>query len=699
MLENIEVQKILSGEKEIFSKVVEAYEQDLYMFVKEFTLDEEIAIALVKNSFIYTYNQLHKYKEKEIFSEWYATTIFAYLYEMLDNSMNTGELPIKNASYKESFIFLLHELLHVGKSTISNALNISIQELEIALTSAFKNFYFDELPEGTLKEGCLSNEELLQYVEKIKDEEVKSEVEDHVEFCPSCREFIFSMKSFKKAKLQGWQNQHIETDEVQTLMEELTPYKKKKGAWKYQYLAAASVVALFSIFMFVVPNVVTWVSAATNYVKYGQFYNVWGSGTYAVEDSNVTFEVLHVEVSPLFLYVHYDVDKEAKAKFYNHDNYSGSLVNTWGGSVFRMKTDDDQRYDLELAEIPPLKDGENILVLSIASIEEIPDTFELEITLREVANRRGIWDLTIPIQYAPFKNDIEIVDIDFKETFAGSVEIAIEQLIKTTHGRVIEYRVGFTDEEVERIGNSLSVKRNGGNPSYLERNINPMMSIQGDGGFRLIPLHLINYNKLFSSQANPAPYSNTQKATYSHFYYDIEELNTLYEKGEHNPRESIVKGRLDKDDSMNILLEGFHYHIPVYISIPIKLQEVEDYPLNMEVNGDVFESITIKKITLNSTEYNPERFDIVLKGSKQNKLVKNIYHWTIHETEMRDGWQPIVSYTYGENNQAHETDTVGFHLQVFIDEDTPEEVEIKSTGMQRIIHLEEPFKIPLSKRK
>ena len=636
MLENIEVQKILSGEKEIFSKVVEAYEQDLYLFVKVFTLDEETAIALVKNSFIYTYSQLHNYKDSDIFSEWFATTTFAYLYKELELNIKLEGLPLLNTSYKETYIFLLHELLQVGKSLISKSLNISNQDVEIALTNAYKVFYSDEFTEETLKDGCLSNEELVKCAEKINVEEVNSKVEKHLEFCPSCRESIFSMKSLKQAKIKGWRNQHLEVEISPILMEDLIPYKKKKRSWKYQYIAAASVVAIFSIFMFIVPNVVTFVSAASNYIKYGQFYNVWGSGTYAVEDSNVTFEVLHVEVSPLFLFVHYEVDKETQDRFYNHDNYQGSLVNTWGGSVFRMKTEDDQRYDLELAEIPPLKDGENILVLSIASIEEIPDTFELEITLREVANRRGIWDLTIPIQYAPFKNDIEIVDINFKETFADSVEISIEQLINTTHGRVIEYRVGFTDEEVERIGNSLSVNRNEGIPNYLERDINPMMSIQGEEGFRLIPLplHFLDYNILLSSQANPAPYSNTKRAAYSHFYYAIEEVNALYEMGEYNPRESIVKGRLDKDDSMNILLEGFHYHIPVNISIPIKLQEVEDYPLNLEVNGDVFESITIKKITLNSTEYNPERFDIVLKGSKQNKLVKNIYHWTIHETEM-----------------------------------------------------------------
>ena len=697
LLDNIEVQKILTGEKQVYSKVVEAFEQDLYVFVKAFNIDEQAVKTLVKDSFIYTYNQLNYYKEAEIFSEWFAATTFSYLYKELKHNMKMEETPIMDASYKEIFIFFLHELLQVSKLTISKAINITNQEIEVALNSTYRSFYTEELTEEKPKEGCLSSEELLQYVEKVNDEDVNSKGEDHLEFCPSCRESVFSMKSLKKAKLEGWRNQHLEKEISQTIIEELIPYKKKKRSWKYQYLAAASVIALFSIFMYVIPNVTTWVSAASNYIKYGQFHNVWGSGTYAVENSDVTFEVLHVEVSPLFLYIHYDVNEEAKDRFYNYDNYRGSLVNHWGGSVFRMKIDDGQRYDLALAEMPTLTDRENILILSIAHIEEIPDTFELEIIIRELANRRGIWDLTIPIQYAPFKDEMEFVDIDFKETFADSVEIAIEQLIKTTHGSIIEYKVGLTNEELERIEDSLPSKVNGYNTMYLDRNINPMMSIQSASGFHLIPLNLLDHYNLLSS-SYPVPQSNTQKVAYSHFYYDVEELNASYETGVHNPMESIVKGVLDKDNSMHIMLEGFQYHIPVDITIPIKLQEVEDYPLNIEVNGDIFETITIKKITLDRTEYSPERFDIVLKGSKQSKLVKNIYHWNVHETEMRDGWQPIVSYTYGENNQAMESDTVGFHLQVFIDENTPELVELKSTGMQRIIHLEEPLKIPLGKK-
>ena len=503
------------------------------------------------------------------------------------------------------------------------------------------------------------------------------------------------MQLFKKEKIQGWRNKQLDTEIVHTLMEELTPYKKKKRSWKYQYLAAASVVALSSIFIFGAPNVVTWVSAAANYVKYGQFYNVWGSGTYAVEDSNVTFEVLHVEVSPLFLYVHYDIDKETKENYYkNINNYSGSLVPPWGDSVFRLKTEDDKRYDLGVSDLPPLKEGENVLVLSLDSIENIPDTFELEMILREVAHIRGIWSLTVPIQYAPFKDNIEIVNLNLKQTFANSVEFSIEKFIKTSLGNIIEYKVNLTDVELERIEASTSEESSqyGYETNYIKYNVHPMILIQSSEEHHLIPINLIEYHRILED-------GQPQKSAFSPYYYNMEELIAYHETGEHNPRESFVKGRLDKDETPYMVLAGFQYHVPVDISIPIKLEEVEDYPLNIEVNGDVFESITIKKVIVDRNEYSPERFDIVMKGSKQNKHVKNIYHWNVHETEMRDGWQPIVGYTYGENNQAYETDTVGFHLQVFIDEDTPEEVEIKSTGMQRIIHLEEPFKIPLSKRK
>ncbi|WP_096154881.1 hypothetical protein [Bacillus sp. FJAT-45066] len=695
MLDNIEVQKILLGEKQLFSKVAEAFEQDLYVFVKTFHINEETAITLVKDSFIYTYNQLHNYKESEIFSEWFATTKFAYLFKVLEQNIKMEEAPLLNASYKETFIFLLHELLHVGKSTISKALNISNQDVELALTNANKYFYVDELTEGLLADGCLSSEELLQYVEKINDEKIKSKVEDHLEFCPSCRESIFSMKSLKKVKLKAWRNQHLDVEIAETIMEELIPYKKKKQSWRYQYLAALSVVALFSIFMFVVPNVVTWVSAASNYVKYGQFYNVWGSGTYAVEDSNVKFEVLHVEVSPLFLYVHYDVDKETKDRFYrNENNYYVNLVQPWGDSVFRMKTEDDIRYDLAISNIPMLNDGENVLIFSLDSIEKIPDEFELEITIREIAHRRGLWDLTIPIKFSPFKDNIEIVNMDVKETFANSIEFSIEQFLKTSLGNIIEYKVSLTDEEVDRITASTSEESKqqyGFDSNYLKYNVYPMVSIQSSNDLHLIPIDIIEYNRNWV-------YGQPQKSAFSDYYYDMEELRALYENGEHNRRESIVKGRLDTDETTYMVLQGFQYHIPVDISIPIKLEEVEDYPLNIEVNGDVFETITIKKITVDKEEYNPERFDIVMKGSKQSKYVKNIYHWNIMEVEIRDGWQQYVNYTYGENNHSYESETVGFHLQVFIDENTPEEVEIKSTGMQRIIHLEEPLKISLGKK-
>ena len=281
-----------------------------------------------------------------------------------------------------------------------------------------------------------------------------------------------------------------------------------------------------------------------------------------------------------------------------------------------------------------------------------------------------------------------------KQTFANSVEFSIEKFIKTSLGNIIEYKVNLTDVELERIEASTSEESSqyGYETNYIKYNVHPMILIQSSEEHHLIPINLIEYHRILED-------GQPQKSAFSPYYYNMEELIAYHETGEHNPRESFVKGRLDKDETPYMVLAGFQYHVPVDISIPIKLEEVEDYPLNIEVNGDVFESITIKKVIVDRNEYSPERFDIVMKGSKQNKHVKNIYHWNVHETEMRDGWQPIVGYTYGENNQAYETDTVGFHLQVFIDEDTPEEVEIKSTGMQRIIHLEEPFKIPLSKRK
>ena len=692
MLDNIEIQKILSGEKQLFSKVVEAFEQDLYMFVKSFNIEEETAITLVKDCFIYTYNQLQYYKETQIFSEWFATKTFAYLYKEIDTNIKIEDSPLPYASYIESFIFLLHELPEVGKPTISKALNISYQELEIALTNAYKILYSNELiGGGSLKEGCLSSEEFLQHVEKLTNEEAKSKVEDHLEFCPSCRESIYSMKSLKKAKLRGLRNHHLDKEISPLVIEEIIPYKKKKRSWKYQYLAAASVIALFSIFMFVVPNVITLVSAASNYVKYGQFYNVWGSGTYAVEDKDITFEVLHVEVSPKFLYVHYDVDKETKERFYDQDNYFGSLVQPWGNSTFQIVTKDNNSHNLGVSDMPPLKDGENVLILSFNSMDVIPDSFDLKLNVREIAHRQGLWELTIPIQYAPFKNDMEVVDIQLKETFWNSAELLIEQLITTPLGSVIEYRVNLTDEEVNRIMDSLpeEAKMNGYDPSYIKNDVHPMLSIVSKDNFHLIPIHFYDRN-----HHNPA-LQTTQKVAYSQYYYDLDELHALYEKGEYNPRDSIVKGRLAKEDTMYMVLEGFQYHVPIELSIPIKLEEVENLPVNYEVNGDVFETLTIRKITLDKEHYNPERFEVTMKGSTKNKQVKNIYHWGIYATG-ENHFEHSLNYEYGnEYNNPYESDEIGFQFLVYIDDNTPEEVVIRTHGGTRIIRLEEQLRIPL----
>ncbi len=694
LLDNIEVQKVLLGEKQLFSKVVETFEQDIYMFVKAFNIEEEIVISLVKDSFIYTYNHLHFYKETEVFSEWFATTIFSYLFKELERHFTDKEAPIQNATYKETFVFLLHDLLQVGIYTISKVLNNSVQDVEKELVHAHKHFFKEELEERMEKEGCLSALELFQYVKNTIEGSSKIKVEDHLEFCPSCRESVFSMKSLKATKLKIWRHQQLEADISQIIIDELIPYKKKKRSWKYQYLAAASVVALFSIFMFVVPNVVTWVSAASNYVKYGQFYNVWGSGTYAVEDRNIKLEVLHVEVSPKFLYVHYDVDNETKEKFFEQENYFGSLIQPWGNSTFQMKTKDNKTYNLGVSDMPPLKDGENVIILSFNSTDVIPDSFDLKLNVREIAHTQGNWELIIPIQYAPFKNDIEIVDINLKETFADSTELSIEQIIKTPLGSVIEYKVNLTDEEVNRIMDSLSeeAKSNGYDSSYLKNDVNPMLTIESADNFHLIPIHIYdNYR-----HNNPALETTTQKAAYSQFYYDPDELQALYEKGEYNPRDSIVKGRLTKEDTMYMVLSGFQYHVPIEFSIPIKLEEVDNMPLNLEVNGDVFETITIKKITLENDHHNPERFEITMKGSSHNKQVKNIYHWGIHEADDNSYEQRYINYEYGnEYNNPYEDDEVGFQFLVYIDDNTPEEAVVRTHGATRIIRLEEPLRIPL----
>ena len=666
MITESEIQKILAGDKDLFLKRIEPYIENIYCITKAFPLNDEKTEEIIFKTFTNTYNSLSEKKNIDLVS------ILTEHFRLLSNSIqyNSTLFP----QFLELYIFLLSEIQQCSTKDISSIVGISKEEVDYNYQSAIKNICGESLRNMQSTETCISIDKLIAFSIHNEDETIG----DHLEFCPNCREKIKKIESIKRKYVRTVNETEIEDSLVPKLIKELPSLTIKKRSWKKQAMLASIVVAVFATFVFLLPNLIHWKTVVTNYVKYGEFYNAWGEDTFSASDAGFTFTVNKVEVSPEYLIVHYSLqdelgeEREVRGNLNRKPQYWGKII------------DGENEHFLGAVNIPHLDRSENVLLYSLSKVEHLPETFDMQIAIREVENVIGNWDVTVPVTYAPFKNNREVIVLDETYNILDIVELQLNELIYTPTGISLDLEMDITDSEVKRLLGETIENGEDLRESVIRRNlgINPILSMVDQHERELIPIYSTEYSTLNNKQ---------KRFTFSPFLADVSGINLNFWGFEETTSVSI-EDKVNRDSELNIQLNEIYYSTQVVNTLEIPLQEVEDLPLNRTMNGEMLETLTIRKLEPNGN-YSRGSYEILIKGSYGEESVHSTYYnWTVTNLDM-NRWFHNTSKL--EFDPLKNDPGVFLHIELAIEEDMPDEIVLASGNITRVIKLKDPIKVPL----
>ena len=666
MITESEIQKILAGDKDIFVKRIEPYFENVYCITKSFPLNDEKVEEIILKTFTNTYISLSEKKNIDLVS------IFTEHFRLLSNSIQSNSTLFPQ--FLEMYIFLLSEIQQCSTKDISNIVGISKEEVDNNYQSAIKNICGESIQNMQSTETCISMDHLIAFSVNNKDENIH----DHLEFCPSCREKIKKIDILKNKYVIGIKENAINDSFVSKLTKELPSLTNKKRSWKKQAILASIVVAVFATFVFLLPNLLIWKTAVTNYVKYGEFYNAWGEDTFTVSDAGFTFTVNKVEVSPEYLIVHYSLkdelgeEREVRSNNNRNPQYWGKLI------------DGEKEHFLSAVNIPLLDKSESVLLYSISQVDHIPDSFDLQIAIREMENVIGNWDVTVPVTYAPFIDSREVITLDATYNILDMVELQLKELIYTPTGISLDLEMDITDNEIKRLlGESIIENGEDLRESVIRRNLalNPILSMVDQHGRELLPIYTTEYSNINNKQ---------KRFTFSPFLADLSGINLNFWGLEETTSLSI-EDKVNRDSELNIQINEVYYFAQIINSIDIPLREVEDLPLDMTMNGDNLDTLTVRKLEPNGN-YSRGSYEILIKSKNADESVRSSYNWTASNQDMNRWFHSTSKLDF---DPLKNDPGVFLHIELVIEEDMPEEIMLASGSMTRVIQLNDPIKVPL----
>lgn len=668
----LNINEILNGNIEKFTYYVELYQDRLYAIAYRMVHDKEEARKLVEGSFEYVYAQLPTYMEEETFTSWFFKITIPHLFNRITYKGNSTEhIPFQSLTFPEQKVLLLHYVLAMDESNIAAVLHFSIKEVEGYLTEA------KEKLRGTITvknqgEDCIKVDKLYMYYKQDVSDKEKALIEDHLEFCPACREILTTFEKEDKQLIKFLNQPFLPDSFAEEVVEGLKAYTKtnsnKRKSWKYQIVTSSILLAVVLLGMFVVPKLSPVYTAVSNYIKHGEMYNVWDEGTYIYTDKDITLEITGIDISPTNIALHYKVETERTLGLYGHD----SIINTWENSAVQIKTDDKVQF-VELL-MPMFHSGttkkEDTLYFSLKQLEEIPDEFEVLINIRRIAGYPGTWDIQIPVNYVKADKNVETIAINETIMLGDEGKFEIIQFERSDIESKLSLFVELSEEE--RLQKSKQFEEIAGY-NYTDL-------------YYLMP-H-IEFEVVTESGDPLAGYYNyyEPQITEDGFLFEYDFMNMIID------RDSFEKkGDLDPKEPIYFEFISMNKMEPVQIAIPITLTE-GIYDVNIKY--DDIEINTVEVIMDNNQHADFVYPKILLKGSKPLKT-GYFFHWNAVDEE--DNYLDFHVGGYGYHMEGYEDTDIVQELELYPDfsKELPETFILKATDLRKSIQPTEQIRIPL----
>lgn len=590
------IDAVLAGNTLAFEPVIEKYKNSVYAIALRLCKNSEQAESITKESLLHVYENLGSYQESESFSFWFYKEISIKLKELKETPENQDyykegmfnkafygkmEESVLSLPWQNKFSLLFSYLsIELDDTQIALMLEMNLEEYRTSIQTARDRLQKNilEMPERELRQDCLDIEELVgfhrgDYVRK------RADIEDHLEFCPGCREVLDVLKREEKVLKQVLRLPQLNTEFNENVLKQLPPYATKivkKRTWKYQLGIIGVIVAMIMMGTIVLPIIIPWTQMVGNYVNHGSFYNVWAEGTYTSTDNEITVEITAVDVDPLHILVHYEATSDSK-----DIDYLG------GNDLFSVHALDEEGNSYPLESAQPVLVGEgypNIVAESkgvrsfyVKALNEgvLPDEFHLNFNFQRIKGWGGDWKIEVPIQYEKVVEDVEIIDLDNVTVIDDKIEVTLLTLEKGKYGSRLKYDVKLKEEEMKRIETNLK-KTDQKYDSHFSQSYYDVFAgvvlVNNDEEY-LAPIAYPSMNEMMDKRP---------------FQIDFSKLYTDKEYME-------LKGEATEDGKYSAEIRTVNYTEPGFYSMTIPLEETKEEAMNIDLDGYTLNNLTVKK--------------------------------------------------------------------------------------------------------
>ncbi|QFT88565.1 RNA polymerase sigma factor SigW [Bacillus sp. THAF10] len=669
------IQEILSGRKERYQEIIDQYKNRLFSVSYYITGEKEKAESIVSSFFQKIYAALPQYNDTVLFSDWlyqqyisegipsdfhvskYADHSSFHNPRLIEIEEGILELPLQEKS-----ILLYFRILELTPQQISRTSNLEIEEMEAYYSKAMETIRNKKNPlENRISEGgeCHLLTELNQYKEKQLGENETVKLEEHLEFCPHCRNLLAGLQREEDLLDEVLFNPTIKEDFSQEILAHLPAFKPKKPkhkTWKYQLRTLGMIGAVVFAISLIYPNIESFSATVKTYLEHGTIYNVWAEGTYAVTDKELTFEVTKIDVDPLHMLLYYDVKREGKSvtinQYEDFDFYS----------YYPIKIVDEQgkEYPIQLGHPEYLNHGqvakevkENYqpyIIIHPKEQENLPDRFFIKVELSKLKGQYGNWDVDIPIHYDKIESSLVKVDLNEKLSFKDKLELELLDITYGKHGAKFRYQVTQTEEEKKRINAYLKEHGQEHRLEEFTTNHHVGIAVMTEDKKHLVPFFFMN--EIYD-------YDQT-KPIEMH-------VSTYYMDQDYHE----VKGELDSlNGKLYAEIFGSHYSEPALFSIEVPFEETESTSINQWINGIELIDYQIKQM-----EENENKYELIIRGNTHDSG-ENLREIGWQFEDQQGEYLPMEGWYHYEESSKQGVKKL-FHGEILTNRDNLETLKIR----------------------
>lgn len=583
--------------------------------------------------------------------------------------------------HTDQLILLLHHVWNYPISTLTKILQPAPRTVTDILLSAKKEMNTLLLEMTDIAKECLSMETLIDYMENQKN---KASVEDHLEFCLTCRKRIEMWKN-AATFLHSFFNPVLpydDSDELETRVKaRFKPYekKKKKKALLKQTLALTAMVAAFLTFMTYLPELTHMKTLASNYVKHGSFYNVWDAGTYVAEDAGIRIEMTGMELTALSTALHFTIQSIEKELVPEYTE-TGEQLLAKPELIFVKIGEEVHPLPHAIISLNEEKtEGTIYFNVDRLDVEEIPDEFILQFRTSRIGGVFGSWNLDIPVDFSKGSKEQTKYAHNDPVVFEEVMELEVKNFSATDTSSLLEVKVDFTDEEKGRIEHYVdALRKEADHPIEYPYLYAGYRVVNEDGeevlkADALIPT-LYGDDTVMDESA--------MHARNAYFPYVVEEGS-----------KEIVRP-LREGEKLFLELQNASYQEPISLEIPIKMEEVEKARIGLDINGTSLDYLTVK--ILEADGNNPERYSITLTGTQAKDAFIKQFHWALRD----QGLQYLEYYAnwhnYYEAQDWMEDENTLMELEIPTSQEIPETIWVNAYYVTNHLVVDGVERIPLN---